>query len=176
MPFPQVAVAVFLLAVLGCAHTTGGQTAQSVLHEIESQGAARTLQARYADPPAWASVLRNVGSGAPEWFQVAEALRSVSDAGASEELDCAVGEALGANPGLVLGHATGPFFVSEVCSAPDVDDERFGSLQLALAELNRRIAAVQNVAEPGLTLVRDDCLSSLVQSEHGLRRFFGAVR
>jgi hypothetical protein len=87
-----------------------------------------------------------------------------------------VGEALGTNPELVLARATGPFFPSNVCQAPDVDDPRFDGIELALAELNRRIAAVRRVTDPGLAMVRDDCVSSLANSEQGLREFFGVAR
>ena len=144
-----------------------------IQHEIRSVGAKAALNALYRDDAQWTAVLRGIASGDADWLSVGEALRRVSDAHLSEQLDAAVGEALGKNAQLVLSRATGPFELSSVCSSPDIDDERFDTFRTALAELNRRISGVERVTDATLARVRTDCLASLRASEPGLRRFFG---
>jgi hypothetical protein len=171
----QMALAL-TLAICACAPRGAdeGPTAATLRNAIESNGAAVALKALYGDPASWAFVLRRISSGDSEWFDVAESLRRVSDAGTSEQLDHAAGEALGTNPALILGRATGPFHLSDLCEAPDHDDQRFETLERALSELDRRISALERLGDPGLSLVRDDCLASLRGAEQELRRFFTA--
>jgi hypothetical protein len=134
------------------------------------------LQALYSDPEAWVSALGGIATGTPDWLRVAELLRPASDAGASEQL--AVGEALGSNPSTVLSwlvaqQVPNHYEVPFVCGGLDVDDDRFNGFELALAEVNRRIRAVEQVTEPALQPVRDQCLTELRESPGHLRRFFG---
>jgi hypothetical protein len=168
----RVAVLLGLLFVSASAKAADQLDAPAVQHQIAADGAKATVKSLYSNPTAWQSLLRHISTGAPRWFDVGEALRPGSDAGASNELIAAVAESMGSNPALVLSHATGPFYLSDLCGAPDVDDHRFGSLKLALSELNRRIAAVEQVSRPELTAVRRDCLGSLRRSESDLRRYF----
>jgi hypothetical protein len=147
----------------------------AILGDVRSVGAKTTLIELYRDETRWLVVLRGIAGGTSEWFAVAEALRPVSDGHQAEALDAAVGEALARNAGLILSRATGPFFLSAICGAPDVDDSRFDKYDKAVAELNRRIRGVERTSDPALATLRNDCLSALRQSERELRRFFGAA-
>ena len=175
---------VSLLLVCGAAVgvATGVAAGQSInrpnaiLHDVETLGAKTTLNELYRDGKQWKAVLRGIASGTSEWFAVAEALWPASDAQLSEALIAAVGEALGSNARLILLHATGPVFVSEVCRAAELDDERFNTLAKALGELNRRIKGLRRVSDPGLAEVREDCLRSLRQSEAEVRQYFDSRR
>jgi hypothetical protein len=165
------------IAVVAARAADAGASSQPIVasaieERIEREGARSTLQSLYANPVAWQSALRHMSTGAPRWFRIAEALRAASDSGASSQLDAAVAEALGSNPAFILSHATGSFSPSRICKAPDIDDARFDDFSSALAELDRRVAAVETVSEAELGKVRDDCLASLRRSEAGLRRFF----
>jgi len=161
------------LVVAAPAQSTQHPRPGEILQEVQAIGAKATLEELYRDDDKWSTLLRGIAGGTPEWFAVAEALRAASDAHVTEALTHAVGEALGRNAQLILSHARGPFFLSEVCGSPDVDDERFDKLPTALAELNRRIRGVERVQDPGLGQMRADCLNSLHGGETGLRHFFG---
>lgn len=152
-------------------------TAEAIQREIERNGAAAALNELYSDPEAWVSALGGIATGTPAWLRVAELLRPASDAGASEQLELAVGEALGSSPDIVLSwlvtqQGANHYEVPFVCGGIDVDDDRFNGLDLALAEVNRRIRAVEKVADPRLQSVREQCLSKLRESPGHLRRFF----
>ena len=157
--------------------TAGAQTATTpaeILRDVQAIGARATLNALYRNDEQWATVLRGIASGTPQWIDVAEALRRASDAHSSDALDGAVAEALGTNARSVLSRATGPFVLSAICGAPDLHDERFDTLREALAELNRRIRGVERVQDPLLAALRKDCLDSLRASEPDLRHYFGS--
>ena len=152
--------------------------AEAIQREVAQAGAAATLNRLYSDPEAWVSALGGIATGTPSWLRVAELLRPASDAGASEQLELAVGEALGSSPVVVLSwlvtqQGANHYEVSFVCGGIDVDDDRFNGFDLALSEVNSRIRAVEQVAEPELQPVRDQCLSELRESPDHLRRFFG---
>ena len=69
-------------------------TAGSVAAQIESEGSAATLSAVYDNPLVWPQVFDGVSSGDEAWLAVALKLRTASDAGASEDLDQSLAEAL----------------------------------------------------------------------------------
>src|SRR6185437_5710533 len=160
------------IACAAAVQSTKHPRPSEILHDVQTIGAKATLNELYRDDETWIGILRGIAGGTPEWLAVAEALRPVADAHPAEALAGAVGEALGRNARLILSHAAGPFFLSDVCGAPDVDDDRFDKLPAALSELNRRVRGVERVQDPALAQVRTDCLNSLHEGEAKLREFF----
>lgn len=116
-----------------------------VIREIESRGAMVIVSELYADHKAWHSVLQKIASGDESWLRVANALRAGTDAGASEMLTLAVGEALEHNPNNVFRIASKAFRVSAICGGPDVDDVRYNSYELSMNAINLRIDKVAAV-------------------------------
>ena len=76
--------------------------AASIVGEIRDVGAKRVV-AKYYDTKAWEhSIMPGIRRADQAWLQVAEELHKGSDAGASEDLDSALYEALPAAPYKVL--------------------------------------------------------------------------
>lgn len=167
------AVAVAATALTATVARAAQQSPAELKRVIADRGPSAVLQDVYSDQELWQSLLGSIASGSVAWLEIAESLRTVSDAGASEQLTLAVGEALASAPAAVLSRAKGPFHLSEVCTGPDVDDGRWQTYETAAAELVRRIQTVEGVSEPGLRQVRDDCVASLRASDAGLKKFFG---
>jgi hypothetical protein len=156
--------------------TSQPATAKLIPSEIQGriahEGAEKTLSSIYEAQSQWSQLLAGVATGRREWLAVAARLRKVSDAGASEQLDLAVGEALEHRPKNVLSIAI-PVFGIKVCGAPDVDDSRYDSYALSLAAIKRRKELVADVTDPSFKRPRERCLSELDNAKHDIARFYG---
>jgi hypothetical protein len=107
-------------SVIANAQTPSGSSlhASKVLADIKSQGARAVVTALRSDNVQWNRAMANIGRGTPEWLHVAVALRSGTDAGASETLDEAVFLALKTAPVAVLKMLKdGHFDTKAVCSS-----------------------------------------------------------
>jgi len=107
--------------------------AQSILSDINSRGAKSVVEMLWADEERWNDVMTNVGSGDVAWLGVAVALRSGTDAGASEMLDEAISIALKSAPAAVLRLLKDhKFNRSFVCSSNIVSTTHQNSLSISL--------------------------------------------
>jgi hypothetical protein len=140
-------------------------TAQRVLDSCSSVGVKATLERLFNDQPQWDALLAGVATGTPAWLEVATTLHAVSDAGSSEQLGSAVGEALEHRPANVLTLAIPNFYLEVVCGPPDVDDPRFDSYKLSMAAIERREAKLRSINKPSLSGVRDSCISELEKAK-----------
>jgi hypothetical protein len=104
---------------------------------------------------------------------VAKALKPVSDAGSSEAITLALGEALEHRPESVLVLASEGFDLAGICGGPDVDDGRYNSNALAQAAIDRRILRVKSVTRPDLQRSVAVCIASLDEARVGISRFYG---
>lgn len=93
-------------------------------------------------------VLSGIASGTSSWLAVARDLRPVSDAGASQQLDLAVGEALEHRPGNVLRLAIPPFVLGTVCGGPDMDDARYDGARRVMRAVELRQRRLREIHDP----------------------------
>ncbi len=146
---------------------------ETILQEIKLKGAgglAGILIDR--SPKVWDSILRKIATGERSWLEAAVALRPGTDAGASEMLELAVGEALGNNPGNVFQIAAKAFDLRSVCGGPDVDDPRYDSYELSMKAINHRINMVASIKDPSLISMSKECVKYLEESKTGIAQFY----
>lgn len=146
---------------------------ESIIHEIKSRGANAVVSELYSDLNVWHSILQKIATGNQSWLEVAVALRAGSDAGASEMLTLAVGEALQNNPKHVFTIAAKAFELRNICSGPDVDDERYNSYELSMKEIDRRIEKIKVVKDRSMEKISKECIQYLEASKKGISDFYG---
>ena len=144
-------------AALGKAIRTRG--AHDVVHELF-----------VADDP-WVEILKNIHAGSSRWLDTALLLWRGSDAHASEDLEYAIGAALGENPEYVLRHMIPTFSLEAVCGGPSVDDVE--SYRGAISLVERSEVSVRRVNARGLRRRRDECLKYLNEARGHLKKFYG---
>ena len=145
---------------------------ESLLQEIKSKGAGAVVLKLYDDSNVWNSILKKIATGDRSWLEIAIALHPGSDAGSSEMLTLAVGEALEHNPINVFQIAPKSFQLSFICSAPDVDDERYNTYELSMKAINRRINKVAAVKDSSLINMRKECIRYLEDSKKSLAQAY----
>ena len=170
---PILAIAAFVPAAVIAAATA--LTPSTVMKSIAVSGARETLTRIYADNAQWTALLSGIATGSSEWLSVAKSLKPVSDAGSSEQITLALGEALEHEPEGVLALAGDGFDLSGICYGPDVDDGRYNSYELALAAIERRILRVKAVKRQPMLQSAAACVDSLNAAKAGIARFYGHV-
>jgi hypothetical protein len=147
-------------------------TPEGVSVQIEKLGTRAALTRIYNTKGEWQELLKGIGSGTVAWLRVAARLRPASDAGTSEQLDLAVGEALEHQPRNVLTVAMPAFTISVVCGGPNVDDARYDSYELSIKAIELRKAKLREISDPDLAKLRDDCIKNLESSKAGIASFY----
>jgi hypothetical protein len=148
----------------------------SLNREIKSRGASIVVQELYDYNATWQAVLSEIAKGGEAWLKIAILLHNASDAGASEMLTLAVGEALEHNPEAVLKIGVKTFGVRYICGGPDVDDPRYDSYKLAIKAINLRIDRVKAIHDPTLRNTAEKCISALQESKKGIASFYGITK
>ncbi len=174
--FALITILVFVPAFLYAADPTAvnySSNPESVIREVESRGASIVVSELYDDHKAWHSVLQKIASGDASWLTVANALHPGTDAGASEMLTLAVGEALEHNPDNVFKIALKAFEVSAICRGADVDDVRYDSYELSMKAIDLRIDKVAAVKDPSLEKKCRECIHYLEESKKGISDYYG---
>jgi hypothetical protein len=163
----------FLLLLAACrtAIPQAELDSESIARLIRWKGPEAILARLYDDPAKWSQFLALVSRGDRDWLQIANQFRRVSDAGAADELTAAVGEALEQSPSNVLRLSL-PSFGPAVCGAPDVDDPRYDSLELATQAIEHRRVMVEQVDASDLAEERNLCLAELERSKGTIARFY----
>jgi hypothetical protein len=152
--------------------TTSPVTLRGVCDSIASVGARVTLQRLYKNKDQWENLLAGIATGAPGWLNAARQLRTVSDAGATEQIELAAGEALEHRPADVLSLIVDDFGIINVCGGPDVDDPRFDSYELSMAAIQRREGMLRAIQDDTLRQKRDACLAELGRAKADVARFY----
>jgi hypothetical protein len=154
------------IPVLIAATASAAPTCSAVKQEIRDEGAHRVLERMWGDHARlFAKVVAHVAAAEPCWLEVGDSLRSVSDAGASEELDEAMSQALATHPERVLPFLAreGSFHLDVVCSGSQVaveDNARFRRW------VTQTRTALQNAQVPsGLEPRRQQCLAELTRAK-----------
>ena len=149
---------------------------KSMIAEIARRGADAVVREIYNDFNTWNSLLRNIATGDELWLEVAVALQPGAQGGAYDMLRATLGEALENSPESVLrvtGHKYGTAFI---CGAPDIDDTRYGTYELALKAIKIRQERVRTIKNPELSELSEDCMISLELSKDHIARFYGVKK
>jgi hypothetical protein len=130
---------------------SGSLSASIVAAEIQSVGTSSVLR-KYYDTPAWSkSIIPGIRSAAPTWLSVAMQLHTVSDAGASGDLDLALYAALAVAPFRVLPLLSKLYgsTVDDLCNVSfEAEVPKPGvSASEYLAEIRAKLADVHTDAE-----------------------------
>jgi len=149
---------------------------KSILNAIVLKGARIVVTELFSNPQNWEYVLCKIASGDKEWLRVAVGLNKGAEAGASEMLALAVGEALEKAPENVFNITSNSFLLSDICSGPDVDVERYNSYELAIRAIDQRIKMVLSVKDSKLKGTCQSCILYLKQSKEGIEKYFNEDR
>ena len=147
-------------------------SSKSIQDNIKVLGARKVCASLYNDSDKWNILLRNIASGKEEWLKAAVSLKEGSDAGSSEMLSLAVGEALEHNPENVFKFALNSFEINVICGGPDVDDKRYDSYELSINAINNRIQRVSSVKDKSLKEKFNECLRHLSEAKKHVANFY----
>lgn len=133
--------------------------ASGVLAAVRARGPHAVVAALWSDDGRWNQVMTNIGSGRPEWLNVAVALRPGTDAGTAETLDEAIFFALRTAPAAVLKLLKdGRFDTKFVCSSNVGTDYTPTASRRFIRE---RIKVLSDLSDAELLATRDQCLAGL---------------
>lgn len=143
-----------------------------IISEIKSHGARTMVLELTKDWNVWDSICDKIASGDSAWLKAAAKLQEGTDAGASETLDLALGEALEHDPKNVFKIVGRTLDLESICRAPDVDNARYNSYDLSMKAINLRINKVAAVKDLSLQNMRRKCLQYLEESKKGVAEFY----
>lgn len=167
-------ISIIVMTTIIQTHNIGaeGLSAKSIQEDILILGPKKVCNSLYGDEKKWISLLRNIASGDEKWLKVAVSLKEGSDAGSSEMLSLAVGEALEHNPENVFKFALDSFEINVICGDPDVDDKRYDSYKLSIEAINRRIQKVSSVNDKNLQPEYKKCLQHLSKAKNNIAKYY----
>jgi hypothetical protein len=145
---------------------------ETIISEIKSRGAKEVVRELTKDWSVWDSICDKIASGNQAWLNVAAALQAGTDAGSSETLDLALGEALEYDPKNVLTLVGKTGDLESICSGPDVDNARYNSYELSMKAISLRIKKVAAVNDRSLQKMSKACLHYLEESKSGVAEFY----
>ena len=145
---------------------------KSIQEDLKVKSPKKVVSSLYNDRNKWNILLRKIASGDIEWLKIADILKEGSDAGSSEMLSLAVGEALEHNPENVFKFALESFEINVICGGPDVDDQRFDSYELSIEAINKRIKKVSAVEDKNLKDECNECLRHLSELKKHVAKYY----
>ena len=145
---------------------------ESIISEVKLRGAKSVVVDLTKDWNVWDSICDKVATGNSTWLKAAVALQPGTDAGSSETMDLALGEALEHSPENVFRIAIPVFEIESICSGPDVDSSRYDSYELSLKAINLRIKKVAAIKNQKLKEMSKDCIKHLEESKKGVAEFY----
>jgi hypothetical protein len=160
-PVPYV---VSLLILLGCGVAVGASApktpedalVQEIDRRLKTQHVMTAVAELYADAGRWAILLKGIARGHVPLMEAAVRLSPGTDAGASEQIDLAFGDALVNHAETVLRLAPD---LGSTCG--NIDEAYTTTLRRALAEVSRRLTAVSSVAARDLQGTKARCVTAL---------------
>jgi hypothetical protein len=170
---------VFFVMVLICDHTVYGMGGRQdkldvdkLIEQVNSEGAVIVINSLYSDDEVWQLCLDNIATANHKWIQLAVLLRPHSDAGISNMLDSAIGEAIEISPEKVFQLTQNVFKLNQICGSPDIDNNKYSTYEKAEATVERRIESVKKVDNKALIKLRDGCIKELETSIPKLKHYF----
>ena len=145
-------------------------TCATVERQIHEKGAHQVLDNLWSNhQQLFGKLVAHARAAEPCWLKIANSIKAVSDAGASEELDEAFSRALLVHPDRILPFlsADGPFTTELVCSGSQVDIDATSAAHRKWLKQAR--TAVKNAHLPAsLEKTRDECLAEIAKEERRL--------
>lgn len=145
---------------------------KTIIDEVSKRGSRMIVSELYDHPTKWNFVLRHIATGNKMWLRVAVSLHPGSDAGASEMLTLAVGEALEKAPVNVFSVALPTLQLESICSGPDIDDVRYNSYDLSIKAIEKRQERISAITEPKFKDVSTKCIQLLEESKSDIAKFY----
>lgn len=171
-----IMIEILFVSTLACAADTNPIhyriEPESIMRSIQSRGAGAIVEELNNDQNLWQSVLKKIASSDESWLRTAVALRPGTDAGTSESLDLAVGEALEHNPANVFKIALKVFLIRNICGTIEYDSPHFNTYEHAMNTINLRIHKVASMKERALESTGLECIQYLETSKEGIEQFF----
>jgi hypothetical protein len=143
-----------------------------IIAEASKRGAGTVVSELYSNPTEWIFLLRQIATGSDAWLKVAVALHPGSDAGASQMLALSIGEALENAPENVFKIVLGEFHLNLICGAPDLDDPRYGSYELAMEAIKKRQTRISAVTDSKLRAICNECIQLLEKAKDDIAMFY----
>ena len=123
--------------------------------EIKTEGAKKVLNRLWQEEKTFDLLCSKIESGAPEWLEIAQLLRPVSDAAATLSLNYSVARALPKRPERVLGLIGHGFTVKDICTSPFIEP----GPGVAEGYEKSTLGALATVKATELIRARDECAS-----------------
>lgn len=168
----SIFIAVICLVIQPQSLHAQGLSVKSIQEDLKVKSPGKVVSSLYNDNDKWNILLRYIASGDIEWLKIAVSLKEGSDAGSSEMLSLAVGEALEHNPENVFKFALGSFKLNVICGGPDVDHIRYDSYELSIEAINKRIQKVSAIKDKNLMDKCNECLKYLSEAKKHVKRFY----
>jgi hypothetical protein len=149
---------------------------QATIHEVSRRGASEVVAELSNQERKWYYVMDKIATGEQAWLKVAVVLRPGSDAGSTEEIFEALGQALKTNPKEVLGLISKDFPLEYVCSWPVVGTPPCTTYELCLKEIEDRQKSVMSVSSRNLRDLCKRCLSSLENGKRQIAESYGIIQ
>ena len=152
-----------MVQLTSCCANGGSSSSEATLRELRAQadiqGMSVAVRNVFQRPDQWVAIQQQIEGADPNWVQFAADMFHHADAGAREMLSHSLAGALDRAPGLLLTLAKSKQLnTSDFCIGPDVDDDRYATLNLAMTALKRRVVAVDSVSAPDLNSYKGACL------------------
>jgi hypothetical protein len=147
-----------------------------IIDDVHRRGAKEVVFELYSKPAIWNSIMHNIALGTESWLKVAVAIHPGTDAATSEMLNLNIGEALEKSPENVFRFTLPVFQLENICSAPDIDDNRYSSYDAAIKTIELRQRYVSNITDSELMKFRNECIQLLEKSKDGIAQFYGISR
>lgn len=144
-----------------------------LLYKVSNKNGDMVLRSLYSKNDSWQFVLESIATADPKWIKLAVLLKPYSDAGASNMLNKALGEALENSPATVFQLTKGVFEISNICSCPDVDNYKYATYEKAITSVERRISSLKKMQSEEFGEERHICINTLEESISYLKKFFG---
>ena len=144
----------------------------AIIKEIKSRGAKAVVIELTRHWNVWDSICDNVATGDEAWLKAAAALQAGTDAGSSEMVYLALGEALEYSPERVFKIVANTFNLQFICGCPDVDNARYNSYELSMKAINLRIKKVTAVKDRSLGKTSEECIRYLEESKKSVAEFY----
>jgi hypothetical protein len=128
-------------------------SADALLSDIEANGAALVLHRLSSDDRQFDAMCEAIGTGNPDWLEVARRLKPASDAAASLSLNYCVARALPVAPTRVLGLVGRSFELDDVCTSPFIEPE----LDVAERYEERALAALATLRDSQIASLAEQC-------------------
>lgn len=134
---------------------------EAIIQKVSEKGSSKIVSELLTSENKWNYVIDKISTGESNWLKVAVTLRPGTDAGATEMIFGALGNALKFNPKEVLNLVSEKFTLKHICSWPVVGEPPCTEYSLCLKEIEERQKSVIAVSDKNLITLCKQCVDSL---------------